>query len=45
VREVKRDLDGRDCFAVTIDDDPGAELRHGRYFYFYADEVEPLREG
>jgi len=44
VREVKRDVDGRDCFAVTIDDDPAADLHcwHGRYHYFYADEVEPL---
>ncbi len=43
VREVKRDVDGRECFAVTVDDDPAAELHlaHGRYHYFYADEVEP----
>jgi len=44
VQEIKRDVDGRDCLAVTIDDDPAAELHlwHGRYHYFYADEVEPL---
>jgi hypothetical protein len=38
------DQDGRACFAVTIDDDPAAELHdwHGRYHYFYADEIEPL---
>jgi hypothetical protein len=46
VREVKHDVDGRDCLAVTVDDDPAAEeyLWHGRYFYFYADEVEPLED-
>jgi hypothetical protein len=44
VQEVKRDLDGRACLAVTVDDDPAADLHawHGRYHYFYADEVEPL---
>lgn len=44
VREVKRDVDGRAWLAVTVDDDPAAELHlwHGRYHYFYADEVEPL---
>ena len=44
VQEIKRDVDGRDCLAVTIDDDPAAELHlwKGRYHYFYADEVEPL---
>jgi hypothetical protein len=43
VREVKWDFDGRQCLAVTIDDDPGADLHDwfGRYHYFYADEVEP----
>ena len=44
VHEIKRSVDGRDCLAVTIDGDPAAELHawHGRYHYFYADEVEPL---
>ena len=38
VQEVKRGIDGRDCLAVTVDDDPAAELHlwHGRYHYFYA---------
>jgi hypothetical protein len=45
VREIKQDVDGRHCLAVTIDDDPAAELHEwfGRFHYFYADEVEPLR--
>jgi hypothetical protein len=44
VRSVKRDVEGRVCFAVTVDDDPAAELNvaHGRYHYFYMDEVEPI---
>jgi hypothetical protein len=44
VRAVRRDLDGRDCLAVTIDDDPAAELHdwYGRYHHFFLDEVEPL---
>jgi hypothetical protein len=44
VREIKQDVDGRHCLAVTIDDDPAAELHQwfGRFHYFYADEVEPL---
>jgi hypothetical protein len=44
VREIKRDVDGRDCLAVTIDDDPAAELHlwHGRFHYFYLDEIEPI---
>jgi hypothetical protein len=44
VRAVLRDTDDRDCLAVTVDDDPAAELllAHGRYHYFHADEVEPL---
>ena len=31
--------------AVTVDDDPGADLKtaHGRYLYFAPDEVEPIR--
>jgi hypothetical protein len=42
VEAVLRDVDGRDCFAVTVDDDPGRDLlrENGRYLYFYADEVE-----
>jgi hypothetical protein len=42
VEKVMCDVDGRDCFAVTVDDDPASTLYrvHGRYLYFYADEVE-----
>ncbi|HET7752966.1 MAG TPA: hypothetical protein VFK85_03570 [Anaeromyxobacteraceae bacterium] len=44
VRVVRRDVDGRDCLAVTIDGDPAAELHdwYGRYHHFFLDEVEPL---
>jgi hypothetical protein len=41
---VFRDVDGGTHVAVTIDDDPAAELHdwYGRYFYFRPEEVEPL---
>jgi hypothetical protein len=44
VREVLKDTEDRDCLAVTVDDDPAADLlsAHGRYHYFYPDEVQPL---
>jgi len=44
VARIERDIDGRDCLAVTVDADPAAELLrwHGRYHYFYPDEVEAL---
>jgi hypothetical protein len=44
VQGVMQDVEGRDCLAVTLEDDPSAELNiwHGRYHYFYSDEVEPL---
>jgi hypothetical protein len=47
VREVRRDVEDRDWLAVTIDEDPAADLHdwHGRYHYFHADEVEPLAPG
>jgi hypothetical protein len=42
VEALFRDVDGRDCYAVTVDDDPARELfrANGRYLYFYADELE-----
>src|SRR5262249_55311949 len=42
--DVKHDDDGTVFFAVTIDDDPAAELHdwYGRYHYYRSDEVEPL---
>ena len=43
VRAVKKDVDGRDFYAVTVDDDPAAELhvQRGIYRYYYRDELEP----
>ncbi|MEU4249028.1 hypothetical protein AB0F15_16620 [Amycolatopsis sp. NPDC026612] len=44
VRVVLSDVDGVEYVAVTLDDDPGADLQHthGRYRYFSPDEIEPL---
>ncbi|BDG01371.1 hypothetical protein [Anaeromyxobacter oryzae] len=44
VRSVRRDVDDREWLAVTIDDDPAAELHdwYGRYHHFLTDEVERL---
>jgi hypothetical protein len=44
VEAVMRDVDDRDCLAVTVDDDPAVEIArwHRRFFYFQPDEVEPL---
>jgi hypothetical protein len=44
VRVVLSDVDGGEYLAVTLDDDPGADLQHthGRYRYFSPDEIEPL---
>ncbi|WP_374970503.1 hypothetical protein [Terrabacter sp. BE26] len=46
VAAVLHDVDGHQHLAVTVDDDPGANLKaaHGRYLYFAPDEVEPLSE-
>ncbi len=43
VQAVLFDADEDPHLAVTLDDDPGAELQvaHGRYRYFRIDEVEP----
>jgi hypothetical protein len=42
VVDIKQDVDGTVFFAVTIDDDPAAELHdwYGRYHYYRSDEVE-----
>ncbi len=50
VRAVAHDVDGSVHVAVTVDDDPAADIQewYRRYFYFSPDEVEPLapaREG
>jgi hypothetical protein len=44
VEAVLSDVDGSRHLAVTIDDDPGTDLRRaqGRFWYFAPDEVEPL---
>lgn len=44
VRVILSDVDGVEYVAVTLDDDPGADLQHthGRYRYFSPDEIEPL---
>jgi hypothetical protein len=44
VAAVFFDVDGATHVAVTVDDDPGADLQRtsGRFLYFAPDEVEPL---
>jgi len=44
VEAVLLDVDGARHLAVTVDDDPGADLHrwYGRFRYFFPDEVEPL---
>jgi hypothetical protein len=46
VQAVVFDVDGGTHLAVTVDDDPAADLHdwYGRYLYFAPDEVEPLDE-
>ncbi|MEU3190928.1 hypothetical protein ABZ686_09870 [Streptomyces sp. NPDC006992] len=46
VAAVFHDVDGSVHLAVTLDDDPAAELHdwYGRYHYFRPDEVRPLSE-
>ncbi|MDQ6697581.1 MAG: hypothetical protein M3Z46_09005 [Actinomycetota bacterium] len=45
VEGVFSDVDGDQHLAVTLDDDPAAELHqwHGRFLYFHPDEAEPVR--
>lgn len=44
VEAVLLDVDGGTHLAVTVDGDPGADVRReqGRFLYFQPDEVEPL---
>jgi hypothetical protein len=44
VQAVFLDVEGRRYVAVTLDDDPAADLyaREGRFLYFYPDELEPV---
>ncbi len=46
IEGVLRDVENRDYLAVTLEDDPAAELYqcHGRFLYFAPDEVEPIKE-
>jgi hypothetical protein len=46
VSAVHVDLDGQTHVAVSLVDDPAAELHdwYGRYLYFAPDELEPLAE-
>lgn len=46
VHAVVHDVDGGTHLAVTVDDDPAADLHdwYGRYLYFGPDEVQPLDE-
>jgi hypothetical protein len=46
VEAVLLDVDGVRHLAVTLADDPGADLyrAHGRFRYFAPDEVEPIRD-
>jgi hypothetical protein len=44
VQGVFFDVENNSYLAVSLTDDPAAELHewHGRYLYFYPDEIEPL---
>jgi hypothetical protein len=46
VQAILFDADEAPHLAVTLDDDPGADVQisHGRYRYFRIDEVEPLSD-
>lgn len=46
VRRIVRAVDGETYLAVTIPDDPAADLHewYGRFHYFGPDEVEPMEE-
>jgi len=47
IEAVFLDVDDNPYLAVTLEDDPAAELHqwHGRFLYFNPDEVEPLGDG
>jgi len=46
VEGVFLDVEDKRYLAVTLEDDPAADLHqwHGRFFYFAPDEVEPIEE-
>jgi hypothetical protein len=43
IEAVLEDVDGTAYLAVSLADDPGADIQaaHGRFLYFSPDEVEP----
>ncbi|WP_222720942.1 hypothetical protein [Actinomadura sp. HBU206391] len=47
VEAVLVDVDGAEHLAVTLEDDPGADLQRaqGRFRYFAPDEIEPIAAG
>lgn len=46
VDRIVRDVEGRNYIAVTLVDDPAADLHQwrGRFYYFYPDEIDPAVE-
>src|SRR5262249_3669865 len=44
IEAILVDVEGKEYLAVTIDDDPAAELNrwYGRFHHYYPSEVEPL---
>lgn len=46
VARIMEDVEGETYVAVTLEDDPGADITdwYGRYLYFQPDEIEPLDE-
>lgn len=47
IEAVRQDVDGQEYLAVTIDEDPAAELHRwkGGFHYYRIDELEPLEGG
>jgi hydrogenase maturation protease len=46
VQGIYRDVEDAAYVAVSLEDDPASDLHdwHGRFYYFYPEEVEPLAE-
>ncbi|HEX3526626.1 MAG TPA: hydrogenase maturation protease [Thermoanaerobaculia bacterium] len=44
VQGIYRDVDEATYVAVSLEDDPASDMQtwHGRFLYFYPDEIEPL---
>jgi hydrogenase maturation protease len=47
VEGIHRDVEDAAYVAVALEDDPASDLHswHGRFYYFYPEEVEPLEAG